>query len=394
LLEACSLPLVAFSMTRHFSTLRVKEVRRETPECVSVSFDIPDHLKEIFRYRQGQNITIRRLAGGEELRRSYSICSSPLENELRIAVKEVAGGRFSGYANQQLQPGEELEVLPPSGKFYTELAPSLQKSYLAFAAGSGITPILSLIKTTLATEPQSHFTLVYGNRDRASIIFKEALEAIKDRYIDRFVLHHVLSRETMDTPLNQGRIDAKKCAELCGKLIDPQQADEVFICGPGDMTFTVRDWLEQNGVDRKKIHFELFHTREGSPQDITAAGTVTTPKEGAQTRTSAIRTTGDPRTGNPEKLCKVTIRQDGISLNFDLAYDGEAILDAANRQGADLPYACKGGVCCTCRARLLEGQVEMEVNYALEADELAAGFILTCQSHPRTATVVIDFDEK
>jgi ring-1,2-phenylacetyl-CoA epoxidase subunit PaaE len=356
---------------------------------VSISFDIPDHLKEIFRYRQGQNITIRRLTDGVEIRRSYSICSSPLEDELRIAVKEVVGGRFSGYANQRLQPGEELEVLPPSGKFYTDLSPSRQKYYLAFAAGSGITPILSLIKTTLATEPQSHFTLVYGNRDRSSIIFKEALEAIKDRYIDRFVLHHVLSRETMEAPLNQGRIDAEKCAELCGKLIDPQQVDEVFICGPGEMIFTVRDWLEQKGVDRKKIHFELFHTREGAPQDISAAEPVTDQKEGRQTKN-----TGDPGAGSTKKSSKVTIRQDGISLDFDLAYEGEAILDAANRRGADLPYACKGGVCCTCRARLLEGQVEMEVNYALEADELAAGFILTCQSHPRSERVVIDFDEK
>ena len=217
-------------MATHFSKLRVKEVRRETPDCVSVSFDIPAGLKETFAYKQGQNITIRRREGGDEIRRSYSICSSPLENELRIAVKQVPGGRFSGYANERLQAGAELEVLPPSGKFYTELEPGRQKYYLAFAAGSGITPILSLIKTTLATEPHSHFTLVYGNRHRASIIFKEGLEAIKDRYIDRFVLHHILSRETMDAPLNQGRIDAAKCTELCGKLIDPQHTDEVFIC--------------------------------------------------------------------------------------------------------------------------------------------------------------------
>jgi ring-1,2-phenylacetyl-CoA epoxidase subunit PaaE len=367
-------------MASHFSILRVKEIRKETPDCVSISFEIPAALEETFRYKQGQNITIRSRHDGEEIRRSYSICSSPLENELRIAVKQVEGGRFSGYANERLQAGAELEVMPPTGKFYTELNPTRQKYYLAFAAGSGITPILSLIKTTLATEPHSHFTLIYGNRHRGSIIFKEALEAVKDRYMDRFVLHHILSRETMDATLNQGRIDAEKCAELCGKLIDPQQADEVFICGPGEMIFTVRDWLEQKGVDKKKIHFELFHTREGTPQELSA----TPSKQPAR----------DSGSGPQEKTSKVTIRQDGISLDFDLVYEGEAILDAANRRGADLPYACKGGVCCTCRARLLEGKVEMEVNYALESDEIAAGFILTCQSHPRSEKVVIDFDAK
>jgi ring-1,2-phenylacetyl-CoA epoxidase subunit PaaE len=389
-------------MASHFNILRVKDVRRETPDCVSIGFDIPPELQETFRYKQGQNITIRSREGGEEIRRSYSICSSPMENELRIAVKQVEGGRFSGYANERLQAGTELEVLPPSGKFYTELEPSRQKYYLAFAAGSGITPILSLIKTTLATEPRSHFTLIYGNRHRGSIIFKEALEAIKDRYMDRFVLHHILSRETMDAPLNQGRIDAEKCAELCGKLIDPQQIDEVFICGPGEMIFTVRDWLEQKGVEKKKIHFELFHTREGVPQETSAEGESKSQKEqGGRIKGGKAAKAGAPVPGqtgdsadNAETMSKVTIRLDGVSFDFDLAYDGEAILDAALREGADLPFACKGGVCCTCRARLKEGEVEMDVNYALEADELAAGFILSCQSHPRTDRVVIDFDAK
>ena len=381
-------------MASHFSILRVKEIRRETPDCVSISFEIPAGLEEIFRYKQGQNITIRSREGGEEIRRSYSICSSPLEDELRIAVKKVEGGRFSGWANERLQAGAELEVLPPTGKFYTELNPSRQKYYLAFAAGSGITPILSLIKTTLATEPHSHFTLVYGNRHRGSIIFREALEAVKDRYMDRFSLHHILSRESMDAPLNQGRIDAEKCAELCGKLIDPQQADEVFICGPGEMIFTVRDWLEQKGVDKKKIHFELFHTREGRPQELSAGGGaadggVVVGKDQKE-RGSRKGLARDPG----KKMSKVTIRLDGASFDFDLAYEGEGILDAALGQGVDLPYACKGGVCSTCRARLKEGKVEMEVNYALEADELAAGFVLTCQSHPRTERVVIDFDAK
>lgn len=382
-------------MATHFCKLRVKDVRRETPECVSIALEIPAALQDAFRYKQGQNITIRSQTGGEEIRRSYSICSSPLDDELRIAVKQVPGGRFSCYANEKLRTGEMLDVLPPSGKFYTELAPGQKRSYLAFAAGSGITPILSLIRTTLATETQSHFTLVYGNRHRSSIIFKEALEDLKDRYMDRMALHHILSRETMDSSLNQGRIDAEKCAELCGRAIDPQQADEIFLCGPGEMIFTVRDWLEQKGVDKKKIHFELFHTREGTPQGASSnSGPVNADGHDTSPVRRKARSVGDIAPDTEKLTSKVTIRLDGSSFDFDLAYDGEAILDAALREGADLPFACKGGVCCTCRANLKEGKVEMDVNYALEADELAAGFILTCQSHPRSDRVVIDFDTK
>jgi len=370
-------------MASHFTTLQVEDIRRETADCVSVSFSIPPELQEAFRFRQGQNITIRYRVDGEEIRRSYSICSSPLEDELRIAIKKVPGGLFSTYANDQLHIGTVLEVLPPTGKFYTELNPAHQKNYLAFAAGSGITPILSLIKTTLATEPHSHFTLVYGNRHRPSIIFRDELAALKNRYLQRFALHHILSREKMDTPLNQGRITTEKCRELCGKLIDLPGTDEIFICGPGEMIFTVKDWLEQTGVDPKKIHFELFNTIDP------AAG----PQSGGRhTRSGEERLAADAALKG--KTSKVTVKLDGISYDFDLPFDGEAILDAALQQGADLPFACKGGVCCTCRARLTEGKVEMEVNYALEAEELAAGFILACQSHPRTERVIIDFDSK
>ncbi|MDP4214961.1 MAG: 1,2-phenylacetyl-CoA epoxidase subunit PaaE [Bacteroidota bacterium] len=375
---------------KHFRKLQVSDVRRETPECVSIAFAIPPEWEEEFLFRQGQNITIRTRIGDEEIRRSYSICSSPLDNELRIAVKQVPKGRFSGFANERLTKGQELDVLPPTGRFYTELNPAQAKNYLAFAAGSGITPVLSLIKTTLATEPGSQFTLVYGNRHRASIIFREQLEALKDRYMDRFILHHVLSRETADTPVNQGRIDPEKCAQLCEKLIDLSSMDEVFLCGPEKMIFSVKEWLEQQGIDKKKIHFELFNTLAGRPAETVAAsppgkpgGTANPPEAG---RSGA--------TGKPAGRAKVSIRLDGVSFDFDLDYDGEPILDAALRQGADLPFACKGGVCCTCRARLVEGKVDMEVNYALEEEELARGFILTCQSHPRTEKVVIDFDAR
>jgi ring-1,2-phenylacetyl-CoA epoxidase subunit PaaE len=364
-------------MASHFVKLQVADIRRETEDCVSVAFTIPERLQETFRFIQGQNITIKIRIGSEELRRSYSICSSPIDKELRIAIKKVPGGLFSTYANDQLQVGDELELLPPTGKFYTDLNPGNAKHYLAFAAGSGITPILSLIKTTLATEPESHFTLVYGNRSRPSIIFREELEALKNRYMQRLALHHILSREKVDIGLHQGRIDAIKCGELCGKLIDLKRTDEIFLCGPAEMTFAIKAWLEENTFDPKKIHFELFHTQENRAIARSAAAadpTIKAPLEG--------------------KTSQVTIRLDGNSFDFGLPFDGDSILDGALMQGADLPFACKGGVCCTCRARLLEGQVEMEVNYALEEEELKAGYILTCQSHPRTDKVVIDFDSK
>jgi len=361
-------------MASHFRRLRVQDVRRETSDCVSVAFAVPDDLREEFRFIQGQNITIRTQVGEEEIRRSYSICSSPFEEELRIAVKKVPGGLFSTYANDQLRMGDELDVLPPTGAFYTHLNPAKPKNYLAFAAGSGITPILSLIKTVLAVEPDSQFTLVYGNRHRPSIIFREELESLKNRYMHRLALHHILSREKTDISLHQGRIDALKCGELCDKLIDLAGTDEIFLCGPAQMIFTVKSWLGEKGVDHRKIHFELFHTQERLPS--------------ASVENAAVMT---PLTG---KISRVTVRLDGTSFEFDLPFEGDPVLDAALMQGADLPFACKGGVCCTCRARLVEGKVEMDVNYALEEDEVAAGFILTCQSHPRSEKVVIDFDSK
>ena len=367
-------------MASHFRTLQIEDVRRETEDCVSIAFTVPPEFREEFSFVQGQNVTVRLRIAGEEVRRSYSICSSPLDDELRIAVKKVPSGLFSTYANEQLQKGHELEVLPPTGKFYTELKAENRKHYLAFAAGSGITPVLSLIKTTLAVEPNSHFTLVYGNRNRLTILFREELEALKNRYMNRLSLHHILSREQMEVPLNQGRIDPGKCEELCGRLIDLSSMDEVFLCGPGEMIFAVRDWLEQQGVDRKKIHFELFHTQTGEPVF------------GGKRKVAEVGVGEASRSG--VGISRVTVRLDGVSHEFDLPYDGESVLDAALMQGADLPFACKGGVCCTCRAKLVEGEVEMEVNYALEADELAAGFILTCQSHPRTERIIVDFDTK
>jgi ring-1,2-phenylacetyl-CoA epoxidase subunit PaaE len=360
-------------MSIHFHRLTIKEVRRETPDCVSIVFDIPGNLQPSFAFTQGQNITIKHAVNGDALRRSYSICAAPHENELRVAVKKVPGGLFSSLANEQLKPGDTLEVLPPTGNFFTTLHPSHKKQYLALAAGSGITPVISIIKTVLQTEPQSTFTLVYGNRSRSSIIFFEELEGLKNRYMNRFNLIHVLSREKTDAAINFGRIGAEKCSALAGKLINFSLMDDIFVCGPEEMIFGVRDWLHEQHIDKKKIHFELF----------------TTPGEKKQSATGSRQSVV-----NAGPKSKITVKMDGRAFDFELAFDSESILDAAIQQGADLPFSCKGGVCSTCRAKLTEGEVEMDVNYALEPEEIAHGFILTCQSHPKTARVVIDYDAR
>lgn len=360
-------------MSLHFHKLRVKDIRKETDDCVSISFDIPSGLKDLFLFEQGQNITLRRDLNGEETRRSYSICTSPFENELRVAVKRVEGGLFSGFAHSDLHAGDEIEVLPPTGKFNTKLNPVNTKKYLAFAAGSGITPVISIIKTTLQTEPGSSFTLVYGNRSRHSIIFFEELEALKNKYLHRFNLIYILSREGTDTPVNAGRIDVNKLTEL-SRLINYQLMDEIFICGPEEMIFTVKDFMEKEKIDEGKIHFELF----------------TTPGQKKNTMFNLF----SKKKKAPGKSL-VTIKQDGRTMDFELAPDSEdTILDTALKLGADLPYSCRGGVCCTCKARLLEGQVEMDMNWGLEKEEVEQGYILTCQSHPRTPKVVVDFDVK
>ena len=358
-------------MAVHFHLLKIKEVRKETPDCVSVLFDIPDDYRDDFIFEQGQNITIKKEIDGEEIRRSYSICSAPFENELRVAIKKVDAGKFSSFANLVLKAGDVLEVLPPTGKFNTKLKPENKKQYLAFAAGSGITPVISIIKTTLQTEPGSSFTLVFGNRGRQSIIFFEELEGLKNKYLSRFNFINILSREKTDAPINFGRINDDKLTEL-KRLIDYKTIDEFFICGPEEMIFCVKDFLENLDIDKKKIHFELF----------------TTPgqKKLTDDRKQMTESTG-PKS-------RITVKLDGRSFDFELGFDNDSILDAALKQGADLPFACKGGVCCTCKARLLEGEVEMDVNWGLEQEEVEQGFILTCQSHPTTEKVVVDFDIK
>lgn len=358
-------------MAVHFHPLTVKQLLKETADCVIITFDIPEAQMDLFQFDPGQNITVRKKIECEEIRRTYSICTAPFENKLSVAVKKIEGGLFSSYANDQLMEGDVLEVMPPTGKFNTPLNPFNKKNYLALAAGSGITPIISIIKTTLSTETESSFTLVYGNRYKRSILFFEELAGLKNKYPERFNLIHTLSREKSVSPVNFGRITATKLIEL-QKIIDYKSIDETFICGPKEMLFEVKKFLETKDVDQQKIHFELFTT----PFNL-----------------EKINLKSSPNIAESAKS-KISIQLDGRMFNFYLAFNNESILDAALAQGADLPYACKGGVCSTCKAVITEGKVKMDANYALESDELSKGFILTCQSHPLTETVSIDFDSR
>lgn len=358
-------------MSLHFHKLKIKEVRKETEDCVSIAFDLPDDLKDIYSFSHGQNITLRSFISGQDIRRSYSICTAPYENELRIAVKKAEFGLFSRFANEQLKAGDEIDVLPPTGKFFTKIDSTIHKNYLAFAAGSGITPVISIIKAVLKNEPSSQFTLVYGNRSRSAIIFLEELEALKNIYLDRFTLIHILSREKTDAPVNSGKINPAKLKEL-EKLVDYKKMDEIFICGPEKMIFSTEKFLTEKEIEPKKIHFELFTTPG------------TSVKASAENKNSTIK--------DPGLTSTVTIKIDGRSFDFELPFDGETILNAGLKLSADLPFACKGGVCASCRARLMEGEVEMEMNWALEPEEVEQGYILTCQSHPKTKKVTIDFD--
>jgi len=358
-------------MAIHFHSLMIKKITPQTAGCVTLTFDVPEALATEFSFIQGQNLTLKTNIEGKEIRRSYSICSAPQEQELTVAVKKVAGGIFSTYVNDFLKAGMTIDVLPPTGSFYTPLKKENKKNYVAFAAGSGITPIISIIKTTLLTEPESSFTLVYSNKTFNSIIFLEELEGLKNKYVNRFNLINLFSRENLDAAIFNGRIDKDKLASLA-KLIRYAAIDDFFICGPHEMIFCVKEFLVQQGVPEGHIHFELFTTPGQKQYNSTI-----------ESDFIAI-----------EKSSKVSITADGRSLTFDVNYTGNSILVEALKHGADLPFACKAGVCCTCKARLVSGKVRMDVNWGLEKEEIEKGFILTCQSHPITDEVSIDFDDK
>ena len=354
-----------------FHRLKVKEVRRETADCVSVAFEVPDAYAPSYQFHAGQYLTLRTEIEGEEVRRSYSICSSPGEGELRVAIKKIPGGKFSSFANDQLQPGDLLDVMTPTGNFHVPFDATHKKQYIAFAAGSGITPVISILKTILAKEPGSTFLLFYGNRTTDSIIFREELEGLKNRYLGRFSLFHVLSREDTGSDLLSGRIDPAKMPLIFSRIADIREADDFFLCGPAEMVTGLRDYLENTGVERKKIHIELFHA--GTEQPLASNPTQSHTVPGLQTQ--------------------VRIQLDGNVLYFNMKGQEQTLLDVALAAGADLPFSCKGGVCCTCKAKVLEGKVEMALNYALEPEEVEAGYILTCQARPLTDILNIDFDQ-
>lgn len=355
-------------MTPRFHPLRIAEVRPETADSVSLRFEVPAALTAEYAFVQGQHVTLRAQLQGQEVRRSYSICSGVDDAELRVAIKHVPGGLFSGFANRQLHAGDVVDVLTPEGRFHTPLDPDQAKHYAAFAAGSGITPVLSLIKTTLAREPRSRFTLLYGNRRQSSVMFHEALEDLKDRYLQRFVLYQVFSRQHQEVALFNGRLDRAKVHAFTDSLLPVDTIDEAFICGPGAMIDEVEAALLERGLPAASIHVERF----GVP--------------GAAERHRIEQ--GDAA----HAIVEVVI--DGVRRDVDFFQQDPSVLEAALRAGIELPYSCKGGMCCTCRAKVLAGRVRMDKNYSLEPRDLQAGFVLTCQAHPLTDRVIVSFDER
>jgi ring-1,2-phenylacetyl-CoA epoxidase subunit PaaE len=356
------------SLTPRFHRLAVNDLRRETADAVSLSFAIPQELAGDYSFSPGQYLTLRTMLDGEEVRRSYSICSGPDDGELRIAVKKVDGGAFSNWAAEELKAGDELDVMTPTGRFGVAPAPDEARTYVGFAAGSGITPILSIVKGVLAREPKSRFFLFYGNRTTSAMLFREALEELKDRFIDRLSVFHVISGEEQDIPILHGRLDGEKVRVLLRSLVPAESVDHVFICGPTGMSEEIEATCRDIGIAENRLHVERFVSEfGGKPRPKTVV----------------------PPSAPPKAFASLVI--DGKRREVPVA-DGEAILDAALRAGVDLPFACKGGMCSTCRARLVEGRAEMEVNYSLEPWELKAGFVLTCQAKPTTDKVVVDYD--
>jgi len=352
-----------------FHSLPVAKVERETRDAICVTFDVPDALRDLFRFEPGQHLTLRTRLADEDIRRSYSICS-PAGGPLRIAVKRTPGGLFSMWANDALREGATLDVMPPMGHFNVVADASVSRHYLGIAAGSGITPLLSIVATALMGEPRSRFTLIYGNRASSTVMFRDELGALKDRYLDRLNLVHVLSREAQDIDLLHGRIDRRKAESLLAHWVDPDDIDSVLVCGPEGMMDEVVAALKARGYPDARIKVERFassipkHTHVARPL---------------------------PETAQTE--CEVTVVIDGAHKSFIVEKEKENILEAGLRNGIELPYSCKGGVCSTCRCRLLEGDVDMDANFALEDYEIARGFILACQSYPVSDKVTIDYDQ-
>ena len=356
--------------TRDFHALTVTDIHRETDEAVTVAFAVPDELKVNFRFVQGQYLTLRATVGGEELRRPYSVCAAPEDGELRVCIKKLYGGRFSSYVNDALKVGDSIDVMGPMGRFYAPDEPGAARHYVGFAGGSGIAPVMSNLRSVLEREPKSRFTLFYGNRTARSIIFRDELADLKDRHMSRLRIYHVLSDEIPENDLFAGLMDEARVTQLSTRLLDVGEVDWFFICGPGPMMDAAAAALAGLGVPQSRIKIESFGERPFASQ-------LPPPPLGEEAALPAA---------------DVEVRFGGITTRIRVPYAGQPILDAVHAARIDAPYACKSGVCCSCRARLIEGEVDMDVVYGLEPDEIAAGYILTCQSHPKTPRVVIDYD--
>jgi ring-1,2-phenylacetyl-CoA epoxidase subunit PaaE len=371
-----------------FHSLTVHNVQAETADAISVSFLIPDPLREAYRFREGQFLTLSATVGGEALRRSYSICV-PVQHyeatgELRVGIKRVAGGRFSNWANDTLRAGRAIEVMTPDGRFHGQRQPQRPRHVVGFAGGSGITPMLSLIGTLLEAEPECRFSLVYGNRTVASIMFLEALEGLRNRYLGRLRLMHVLSDETQEIELMSGLLDQDRCTRLLKTVLGDAPIDEAFICGPGPMMDAAEAALLARGLARTQVHIERF----GSPVVAPTSAPASAPR-------AADRANASPQGGDASgPRARVSLIIDGKARQLEVPLEGRSLLDAGLGIGAPLPYACKAGVCSTCRCKVLEGEVRMVRNDALDPEEVAAGFVLSCQSHPLSEQVVISFDER
>ena len=356
-----------------FHPLRVRAVLPDTAEAVVVSFDVPDDLRDVFSFTQGQYLTLRKDIDGQDLRRSYSICAGVDDGELRVGVRKVKGGVFSNWINAHLRPGDVVNVMAPQGRFFVPIEPLARRHHLGIAGGSGVTPILSTMKTVLAREPRSRFTLIYGNRQLQSTMFKEELEDLKNRYMTRLVLHHVFSDEPTDSPLNHGVMNRDKISEFLSSVVPAASIAHAYICGPFQMNDEAEAALLSAGVAEERIHIERFGI---SPQQQQVGAVIH----------QALA--GDAETA------RIVIIRDGLRREIAFTKNQPSILDAASAAGLEVPFSCTSGVCGTCRAKCIEGEVRMERNFALDKAEVAAGFVLTCQAHPLTPRVVLSFDER
>ena len=352
-----------------FHQLRVVEVTPLTDESVAVTFDLPPPLVPDFTHLPGQHVTLRAVVDGEDLRRSYSISANANGGKLRVGIKRLPGGAFSTWATTRLRAGDRIGVMPPVGEFTIQPDPGTARHRVAIVAGSGITPVLSLVSTTLESEPGSSWTVLFGNRTVNSIMFLDELEALKDRYPARLQLFHFLSREGSDLPLLSGRIDAEKIEIVQGTLLGGRPVDGWYLCGPYDMVTMARDTLSRLGVGEDRIHDELFFA---GPVDLSTLPPEPPPGEGS---------------------VHLTVILDGRAVDT-LMTPETSILDAALRVRSELPFSCKGGMCATCKGRIEEGEVTMDKNYALVDSEIEAGYVLTCQSHPIGERVVVRYDHR